>query len=52
MTVPRDGVTLESDFTRDCTLAGSCLYLQVLEDDPGATRGVSFSRGIRWSLGL
>lgn len=45
------GVSIPAQVPCDASLCGARVYLQVLERDVGAARGVSFSRGLVLSLG-
>ena len=49
--VPGAGLTLPFDLECDPTLTGISVYLQALEADPGASKGVSFTPGLRMDLG-
>jgi hypothetical protein len=49
--VPTNGAQVGLPIGCDPGLCGTSLYLQVLELDAGATRGVSFSRGLELILG-
>ncbi|MEW6747516.1 MAG: VCBS repeat-containing protein [Planctomycetota bacterium] len=49
--LPAGGLVLCGDVPCDATLCGLHVYLQVLELDPGASRGVSFSQGLDLLLG-
>lgn len=51
LTLPASGSTLRATIPADKALDGTSVFLQVLESDPGATRGVSFTRGLRLDLG-
>ncbi|MEW6745193.1 MAG: hypothetical protein AB1486_20770 [Planctomycetota bacterium] len=51
LSVPGDGVTLDEEVPCDPALCGFHLYLQVLELDPGASCGVSFTPGLELVLG-
>jgi Tol biopolymer transport system component len=45
------GTTLFGDLPDDESLCGCVILLQVLEADPGALKGVSFTRGLKLDLG-
>jgi len=45
------GITIEGDVPDQTQLCGIEVFLQVLEIDPGAARGVSFTAGIKLVLG-
>ncbi len=45
------GATISEDLPLDDELAGALIYAQVLELDPGASKGVSFTPGIELVLG-
>jgi hypothetical protein len=47
LSIPGGGLTLPANIPCDPALCGFIDYLQVLEADPGASKGVSFSRGLR-----
>jgi hypothetical protein len=49
--LPTGGTTLTGPIPNDESLAGLFVDLQVLEHDPGALRGVSFSSGLELTLG-
>ncbi len=51
LTVARNGSTITETVPYDCTLAGYTLNVQVLEVDPGATKGVSFTKGLALIVG-
>ena len=46
-----EGLTLTGDIPCECGFAGMTFYLQVLELDPGASHGVSFTHGLCLNLG-
>jgi hypothetical protein len=46
------GISLDVDVPNDLTLVGVPVYLQVLEVDPGAPRGFSFTPGLELDLGF
>jgi hypothetical protein len=46
LVVPGSGIDLPYDVPSDSNLAGLSLFVQVLEVDPGASRGVSFTEGL------
>jgi len=45
------GITIEGDVPDQANLCGIEVFLQVLEIDPGAARGVSFTAGLKLVLG-
>jgi hypothetical protein len=49
--LPGAGLGIPGDMPCDGTLCGRSIYLQALELDPGASQGVSFTRGLRLVLG-
>lgn len=49
--IPGSGLSLAIPLPCDPGLAGFTAYLQVLERDPGASRGVSFTQGLAATLG-
>jgi hypothetical protein len=49
--LPTGGTTMTGPIANDESLAGLLVDLQVLEHDPGALRGVSFSSGLELTLG-
>ncbi len=46
------GITIEGDVPDQTNLCGIEVFLQALEVDPGAARGVSFTAGLKLVLGL
>jgi len=52
MNVPTGGLDLDYDVPSDPTLAGVSVFVQVLEIDRGATRGVSFTEGMELMHGV
>ncbi|MFO0983492.1 MAG: calcium-binding protein [Planctomycetota bacterium] len=51
MALPAGVNALPVDIPCDCGLGGLAIYLQVLEQDPGASQGASFTRGLALVLG-
>ncbi len=51
LTVSQNGSTITESVPYDCTLAGFTLVVQVLEVDPGASKGVSFTKGLELIVG-
>ena len=51
LTLPAAGASIPVTVPGDDALCGLSIYLQVLEADAGASRGVAFSRGLRLQLG-
>ncbi|MBL8843552.1 MAG: PD40 domain-containing protein [Planctomycetes bacterium] len=51
LTVNKNGSTITESVPYDCTLAGFTLDVQVLEVDPGASKGVSFTKGLELIVG-
>jgi hypothetical protein len=51
MSLPAGGVSLPVSIPGDDALCGVAVFLQVIEADPGASDGVSFSPGLRLNLG-
>ncbi|MFO0981700.1 MAG: integrin alpha [Planctomycetota bacterium] len=49
--IPKLGLSLPLAVDCDSALAGLAIYLQVLESDPGASQGVSFTPGLQLILG-
>jgi hypothetical protein len=49
--VPPTGLTLNGTIPDDETLCGFTLYLQAIESDPGAFKGVSFTQGMTLQFG-
>jgi hypothetical protein len=49
--IPASGLSVTGFLPLDGTLCGLDLYLQVIEADSGATKGVSFTRGLGLDLG-
>jgi hypothetical protein len=52
LSVPATGLTLSGQVPNDPTLYGFELFLQVLEVDPGASKGLSFTRGLDLFFGF
>jgi hypothetical protein len=50
-TLPPGGLVIPGALPCDGALCGSAILLQALEADPGASRGVSFTPGLRLILG-
>lgn len=50
--VPADGLSITSTVPCDDALCGMKVFAQVLEMDPGASRGVSFTPGLELRLGV
>ncbi|MEW6743888.1 MAG: hypothetical protein AB1486_14130 [Planctomycetota bacterium] len=50
--IPKGGLQLPAPIPCDWAFAGLAVLLQVLELDPGASQGVSFTPGLRLSLGF
>lgn len=51
LSVPATGVTLSGSLPNDPTLCGVQVYLQTLEIDGGAVKGLSFTEGLQLVLG-
>ena len=51
LAVPAGGLTLPASIPDDPALCGLSVFLQVLENDPGASHGVSFTPGLELDLG-
>jgi hypothetical protein len=51
VTLPPSGLALPVTLPCGYDLAGSSFFLQALETDPGASRGVSFTEGLELTLG-
>ena len=49
--LPASGFTIQTALPADPSLCGASLYLQALCVDPGASHGVSFSKGLQLDLG-
>ncbi|MEW6742880.1 MAG: FG-GAP repeat protein [Planctomycetota bacterium] len=49
--LPATGLTLSPSIPDDPDLCGLAFFLQALEHDPGASRGVSFTRGLELTVG-
>jgi hypothetical protein len=49
--IPPQGLDLSGPITQDPALCGASVFLQVLEDDPGASQGLSFTPGLELVLG-
>ncbi|MFO0983463.1 MAG: hypothetical protein U1E76_17305 [Planctomycetota bacterium] len=49
--LPGAGASIPVSVPDDDALCGLSVYLQVLESDAGATKGVAFTRGLRLQLG-
>jgi hypothetical protein len=52
LTIPGNGATLRVAIPADLSASGSSVFLQVVEFDPGASHQLSFSRGLRETLGI
>ncbi|MFO0983022.1 MAG: hypothetical protein U1E76_15055 [Planctomycetota bacterium] len=50
-TLPAAGLALPGALPCDGSLCGRSVYLQALEVDPGASKGVSFTQGLQLLLG-
>jgi Tol biopolymer transport system component len=50
--VAAGGMTIDVDVPNDLTLVGAAAYVQVMELDPGAVKGFSFTPGIELDLGF
>jgi len=50
--VPPAGLSISAPIPCDDSLCGLTLYVQVVEMDPGASRGVSFTPGLELRLGV
>ena len=51
ISIASGGITTSVDIPCDSTLCGLAGYLQVLEFDAGASKGISFSAGLKILLG-
>jgi hypothetical protein len=51
LTLPSAGLSLSGGLPCDGFFCGASIYLQALEIDPGASQGVSFTRGLRLVVG-
>jgi len=51
LSLPVAPVVLAGGIPKDATLCGVPVFVQVVEVDPGASKGLSFSRGLRLTLG-
>jgi hypothetical protein len=51
ITIPGTGASLKTSIPGDCAFQGGLFYVQVLQTDPGASRGVSFTAGLEVKLG-
>jgi hypothetical protein len=51
ITIPAPGASLPASIPDDPALCGVAFYAQVLEQDPGASRDVSFTAGLQLVLG-
>jgi len=51
LSLPGAGLPLAGPLPCDSTFCGRSVYLQALELDPGASQGISFTRGLRLVLG-
>jgi hypothetical protein len=49
--LPAPGLSLPIDVPAEPTWCGRVFYLQAIEEDPGASRGVAFSPGLELDLG-
>jgi hypothetical protein len=52
LSVPATGLTLSGQVPDDPSLYGFELFLQVIEVDPGASKGLSFTRGLELFFGF
>jgi hypothetical protein len=50
--VPAAGVTISGAIPCDDALCGLPIYVQLIEVDPGASRGLSFTPGLALRLGV
>jgi hypothetical protein len=48
--LPAAGVSIPGTLPCDGSLCGLSIYLQALEDDPGAQKGISFTPGLKLVL--
>jgi len=51
LALPANGTTISSTLPNNPALCGFTIDLQTLELDPGAAKGVSFTRGLELILG-
>ena len=51
LSIPGGGLTIGADLSSSRFSCGSEIYLQALQWDPGATRGVAFTRGLMLAIG-
>ncbi len=51
ISLPAGGASLPASIPSDDALCGVAIFLQVIEGDPGASKGVSFTPGLRLNLG-
>jgi hypothetical protein len=51
LSIRKSGLVLPADIPCDQIFCGLSFYLQVLEIDPGASKGISFTPGLRLTLG-
>ncbi|MFO0982949.1 MAG: VCBS repeat-containing protein, partial [Planctomycetota bacterium] len=51
LTIPANGIQAPVGIPCDPALCGAACYLQAMEVDPGASLGVSFTRGLQMTLG-
>jgi hypothetical protein len=49
--IPFGGLQVTGALPADPLLCGASLFLQVVESDPGASHGASFTPGLRLDLG-
>ncbi|MEW6746761.1 MAG: hypothetical protein AB1486_28805, partial [Planctomycetota bacterium] len=52
ISIPAPLLALPAPIPYDCAFSGLSIYLQVLELDPGASQGVSFTPGLKLVLGF
>lgn len=50
--IPATGLSIASTIPCDDSLCGLALFVQVVEMDPGASRGISFTPGLQLRLGI
>jgi hypothetical protein len=51
LSLPGAGIGLPGALPCDGSLSGLSIFLQSLEIDPGAAKGISFTRGLKLVLG-
>lgn len=51
LSIPASGITLYGDIPDDESLGGLSIFLQAIEIDPGASKGISFTDGLELALG-